>query len=81
MNFEDLQVNDKVVITGYKNEQKNCYREKLLSMGLTKGTEIKVLKFAPLGDPVELQVRGFHLSLRKEEAKILKIKRVISNES
>ena len=50
------------------------YRAKLLSMGLTKGTEFKVLQFAPLGDPVEIEVRGFSLSLRREEADALILK-------
>lgn len=44
------------------------YRQKLLAMGLTKNTVIKVLRVAPLGDPIEIEVRGFSLSLRKQEA-------------
>ena len=42
-------------------------------MGLTPGTEFEVTRTAPLGDPVEIRVRGFDLSLRKDEAAILKI--------
>lgn len=47
------------------------YRSKLLSMGLTKGTVLLVVRVAPLGDPVVVSVRGFDLSLRKEEATAL----------
>lgn len=49
------------------------YRKKLLTMGLTKGTTVKLVKVAPLGDPVELEVRGYKLSLRKDEADILQM--------
>jgi ferrous iron transport protein A len=43
-------------------------QQRMLEMGVTDGTEIEVLRFAPLGDPMEIFVRGFHLSLRKSEA-------------
>ena len=46
----------------------NSYRKKLLSMGLTPGTEFTLQRTAPLGDPVEIIFRGFSLSLRKQEA-------------
>lgn len=52
-----------------------AYRAKLLSMGLTTGTEVRLDKLAPLGDPVEITVRGFRLSLRKHEAQVLKLRR------
>jgi ferrous iron transport protein A len=43
-------------------------RRRLMEMGLTPGTRIKVVRFAPMGDPMDLEVRGYHLSLRKQEA-------------
>lgn len=49
------------------------YREKLLSMGLTPGTEFTVTRQAPMGDPIEIKVRGFKLSLRKGEAAALQV--------
>jgi ferrous iron transport protein A len=52
------------------------YKGKLLSMGLTPGTEFTVIRVAPLGDPVEIQVRGFHLSLRKQEADALIVEEI-----
>lgn len=42
--------------------------KKLLDMGIIKGTKIEVTKVAPLGDPVDIKIKGYHLSLRKEEA-------------
>ena len=52
------------------------YKGKLLSMGLTPGTEFTVIRVAPLGDPVEIRVRGFHLSLRKQEADTLIVEEI-----
>ncbi len=44
-------------------------RKKLLDMGIVPGSQLQVIKLAPLGDPIEVKVRGYHLSLRKEEAR------------
>jgi ferrous iron transport protein A len=71
----DLKVGEYGEIAGF-NAGDSDYKMKLLSMGFTKGTKIKVLRVAPLGDPMEVEVRGFHLSLRKNEAEILDIKRL-----
>jgi len=43
-------------------------RQRLLEMGLTVGAQFEVVRFAPMGDPIEVKVRGYHLSLRKNEA-------------
>ncbi len=43
-------------------------RARLMEMGLLVGTPVQLVRFAPLGDPVEIKVRGYHLTLRKEEA-------------
>ncbi|MFP4365213.1 MAG: ferrous iron transport protein A [Spirochaetia bacterium] len=71
---EDLCIGDSAIITGYLEGGRE-YRKKLLSFGLTKGTKITLLKKAPLGDPVEITVRGFSLSLRKKEAAVLELRR------
>jgi ferrous iron transport protein B len=52
------------------------YRQKLLAMGLTPGTEFTVIRIAPLGDPIEIRVRGTDLSLRQNEVTALKIERL-----
>lgn len=43
-------------------------KQRLMEMGLTKGAECQIVRFAPLGDPLEVRVRGYNLSLRKSEA-------------
>ena len=48
-------------------------KRRIMDMGLTKGTEIYVRKVAPLGDPVEITVRGYQLSIRKADADILEM--------
>ncbi len=48
-------------------------RQRLLEMGLTKGITIKVVRVAPLGDPIEIELRGYHLSLRRKEAEAVMI--------
>lgn len=48
-------------------------KRRIMDMGITKGTEIYVRKVAPLGDPVEINVRGYELSLRKQDAEIIQI--------
>jgi ferrous iron transport protein A len=62
-----LSVGEKAVITGFVDGQKE-YRARLLAMGLTKGIELELTRVAPLGDPLEISIRGFSLSLRKAEA-------------
>lgn len=52
----------------------NCaYREQLMAMGLTRGAQFTLKRIAPLGDPVEIRVRGFSLSLRKADADGVKV--------
>jgi len=47
------------------------HRGRLLEMGLLVGTPVELVRFAPLGDPVEIKVRGYHLTLRKHEADLI----------
>ena len=46
-------------------------RRRIMDMGITKGVELYVRKFAPLGDPIEIMVRGYELSLRKADAEMI----------
>ena len=48
-------------------------KRRIMDMGITKGTEIQVRKVAPLGDPIEITVRGYELSIRKDDADILEM--------
>jgi len=54
----------------------SAYRRKLLAMGLTLGTCCTVRRVAPLGDPIQLEVRGFHLTIRRHEAAVVEVVRV-----
>ena len=51
-------------------------RQRLLEMGLTIGSEFEIVRFAPMGDPLELKVRGYHLSIRKREAGGIQVTRL-----
>lgn len=73
--ISDLQPGEKAEVTGFTNNN-GKYRRKLLSMGLTRGVVIEYIKSAPLGDPVEIKLRGYALSIRKEEAKSLFIRKI-----
>ena len=61
-----LAIGQSAVVTEIKVPAE--YRGRLLEMGLLTGTTVELVRFAPLGDPVEIKVRGYHLSLRKHEA-------------
>ena len=74
--LRDLEVHQKGKVARFEATEdptKKAYKKKLLAMGLTPGTEFTVTRVAPLGDPVEILVRGFKLSLRKDEAAALVI--------
>jgi ferrous iron transport protein A len=67
-----FKVGEKGKVIGLSKANR-VYRQKLLAMGLTPGTHFVVNRMAPLGDPIELMVRGYGLSLRKGEAAILEV--------
>ena len=75
MRLRDLRVGDRAVVTGFEKTDAT-YRGKLLAMGVTKGSVLKLVKVAPLGDPVKVEVRGYGLSLRKVEADALVVEEV-----
>jgi ferrous iron transport protein A len=75
MNLKNLVIGDLAKIVGFEPSGK-AYRKKLLAMGLTPGTEFSVTRFAPLGDPVEIKLRGFALTLRRDEASVLQIEKL-----
>jgi ferrous iron transport protein A len=75
MTMNELKVGERARVAGFAGTGQG-YRRKLLSMGLTPGVEIGVTRVAPLGDPLEIRVRGFSLSLRREEAAALNVERL-----
>ncbi|MCT4655476.1 MAG: ferrous iron transport protein A [Cohaesibacter sp.] len=73
--LRDLAVGDQGRVTGL--DVANCaHREKLMSMGLTRGAHLTVKRVAPLGDPVEIRLRGFALTLRRADAHGIKIEKL-----
>lgn len=70
VSFATLKPGEFATILGFVQTDP-AYRQKLLAMGLTPGSQFEVLRCAPLGDPVEIFVRGSALSLRKHEANCL----------
>ncbi|MBN1627125.1 MAG: ferrous iron transport protein A [Deltaproteobacteria bacterium] len=70
--LKEMAPGDKGRVRGY-TPGSSAYRKRLLAMGLTQGTEFTVKRVAPMGDPVEIEVRGFALSLRKDEASALMV--------
>ena len=75
MSLKNLHVGDLGKIVCFEQAGKP-YRKRLLAMGLTPGTEFSITRFAPMGDPVEIKLRGFSLTLRKDEAGILLIEKL-----
>jgi ferrous iron transport protein A len=72
MKLKDLAPGQHAVVAGY-DAADPAYRARLLAMGLTRGVDLKLIKVAPLGDPVKVEVRGYALSLRKAEADALNV--------
>lgn len=66
-NISDLKTGENGIIQ--KVECSGEIKKRLIDMGITRGTKIKVIKIAPLGDPIEVEVKNYKLSLRKSEAK------------
>lgn len=64
--LKDAKVGQTVTVTKLCGE--GAVKRRIMDMGITKGTEIYVRKVAPLGDPIEVTVRGYELSLRKADA-------------
>ena len=64
--LKDVAVGDKAIVKRLSGE--GALKRRIMDMGVTKGVEVLVRRVAPLGDPIEVAVRGYELSLRKAEA-------------
>jgi Fe2+ transport system protein FeoA len=74
MRLSELRVGDVAAVIGFAAGNRG-YRARLMAMGLTLGTRFRLKRVAPLGDPVEIEVRGFSLSLRRAEAEVVQVQR------
>ena len=71
MTLKELAVGQSAVITEVGGE--GALRQHFLDMGVIPGAEVTVVKFAPLGDPMELNIRNYELSVRKGDAKMIEV--------
>jgi ferrous iron transport protein A len=75
LSFKDLEIGDKARIIGFESVPPS-YKTKLISLGLTQGTEFLLKRCAPFGDPVEINIRGFNLTLRRAEAAGIRVEKI-----
>ena len=69
--LREIQVGSTVKVVKLHGE--GAVKRRIMDMGITKGVEVYVRKLAPLGDPVEVNVRGYELSIRKADAKMIEV--------
>ena len=72
MPLGDAKVASTVVVINIEGD--SAYKRRIMDMGITKGSELYIRKVAPLGDPVEITVRGYELSVRKNDAQCVQVK-------
>ena len=70
--LKEAKIGDTVYVMKLHGE--GAVKRRIMDMGITKGTEVYVRKVAPLGDPIEITVRGYELSLRKADAEMIEVK-------
>ena len=71
-NLRQVKCGERVTVS--RLEGCSAVKRRIMDMGITKGTEIFVRKVAPLGDPIEVTVRGYELSLRKADAEMIQVR-------
>ena len=69
--LRDAKIGDTVKVVKLNGE--GALKRRIMDMGITKGVEILVRKVSPLGDPIEVNVRGYELSLRKADAELIEV--------
>lgn len=69
--LRDAKVGETVKISKLRGE--GAVKRRIMDMGITKGTDVFIRKLAPLGDPVEISVRGYELSIRKSDAEMIEV--------
>ncbi len=69
--LKDVKIGNRAKVVKLHGE--GAIKRRIMDMGITKGVEVRVRKVAPLGDPIEITVRGYELSLRKEDAQMIEV--------
>ncbi|MAE20062.1 hypothetical protein CMK12_14230 [Candidatus Poribacteria bacterium] len=72
MTLDVLKVGEKAKVIGYRRDKPQILR-RILEMGLIRGAEVEVVRFSPMGDPMEIAVKGYLLSVRLSEAALVEI--------
>lgn len=72
MNLKEVNIGNTVTVVKLNSE--GAIRRRIMDMGITKGVAITVRKVAPLGDPIQVTVRGYELSLRKQDAEKIEVR-------
>lgn len=71
MTLKEVEVGQTVTVK--KLQGQGATKRRIMDMGITKGVTVKVEKVAPLGDPIELKIRGYQLSIRKADAEMIEV--------
>lgn len=71
LTLRDVKIGETVTVVKLHGE--GAIKRRIMDMGIAKGVVIKVVKVAPLGDPLEINVRGYELSLRKDDADLIEV--------
>ena len=74
MNLFEAKIGQTVKITAVNGQ--GALRRRLLDMGLTPNTKVTIRKVAPMGDPIEIRVRGYELTLRKADARLIEVEKI-----
>jgi ferrous iron transport protein A len=73
MTLKDIEIGETVKVKRLNGE--GAIKRRIMDMGFTNGAEVFVRKFAPLGDPIQINIRGYELTLRKADAKMIIVER------
>ena len=71
MTLKDAKIGSRIIVKRINGE--GALKRRIMDMGITKGVEVYIRKVAPLGDPIEVTVRGYELSLRKADAEMIEV--------
>ncbi len=71
MTLDQLKPGERGIVTGWNSPEPPS---RLLELGILQGTQLEIIRTAPLGDPIDVRVRGYHLSLRRQEAGLIEVR-------
>lgn len=70
--LSELKIGQTAIVKKLKNQDKQIRRH-LLDMGITRGVKVKIKKIAPMGDPIDIELRGYQLAIRKADLKLIEV--------